>query len=79
MSLWTIYKKREHRTLETHNSEVNILIYKEYDKEAILGESSQNTENSQYGDDSRQLDFLIHCRVLGITKIGVLTLYTCSF
>lgn len=69
MSLWTIYKKRIHRTLETHNSEVNILIYKEYDKEAILRESSQNTENSQYGDDSRQLDFLIHCWVLGIPRL----------
>lgn len=61
----------ELRTLETLNSEVNILINKEYDKEAILGESSQDTENSQYGADSRQLDILIHCRVLGITKIDV--------
>jgi hypothetical protein len=42
-----------------------------YDKEAILGESSQDTENSQYGDDSRKLDFLINYRVLGFTKIGV--------
>lgn len=50
-----------------------------YEKEAILRESSQDTENSQYVNGSYQLDFLIHRRVLGFTKIGVLTLYSCSF
>ena len=32
---------------------------KEDDKKAILRESSQDTENSQYVDGSYQLDFLI--------------------
>ncbi len=36
---------------------------KEDDKKAIFRESSQDTENSQYVDDSYQLDFLIHYRV----------------
>jgi len=32
---------------------------KENDKKAILRESSQDTENSQYVDDSYELDILI--------------------
>ena len=35
-------------------------IKKEDDKKAILRESSQDTENSQYDDGSYQLDILIH-------------------
>ena len=36
-----------------------INIKKEDDKKAILRESSQDTENSQYVDDSYELDILI--------------------
>ncbi len=43
----------------------------EYDKEAILRESSQDTENSQYGNGSYQLVFLILRKDLGLTKISV--------
>ena len=70
--------KKEVKALEILNNEDNIYINKEYEKEAILRESSQDTENSQYVDDSYQLDFLI-LRVFGLTNIGVLTLYSCSF
>ena len=46
-------------------------LTKKYDKETILRESSQDTENSQYGNCSYQLDFLILSRILGLAKINV--------
>ena len=39
--------------------EKKINIKKEYEKETILRESSQDTENSQYVDGSYELDILI--------------------
>ena len=60
--------KGKFKTLYTLHHEVNIYTY---DKETILRESSQDTENSQYGNCSYQLDFLILSRILGLAKINV--------